>query len=50
MLHKSNSSGSGCTVALLMMPFGITEGPSLGLSLLAQCLRDAGISSKVYYT
>jgi hypothetical protein len=38
-----------CTVALLMMPFGPIDRPSLGLSLLAQCLNDAGLSAKVLY-
>src|ERR1700693_1885047 len=43
------SLGPSCTVALVMMPFGPTDRPSLGLSLLAQCLNDAGLSAKVLY-
>jgi ribosomal peptide maturation radical SAM protein 1 len=40
---------TGCTVALLMMPFGPSDRPSLGLSLLAQCLNDAGIAATSFY-
>lgn len=36
-------------VALLMMPFGPSDRPSLGLSLLAQCLNDAGIGAASFY-
>lgn len=38
-----------CTVALLMMPFGPSDRPSLGLSLLAQCLNDEGIAARCFY-
>ncbi|MES2496652.1 MAG: RiPP maturation radical SAM C-methyltransferase [Pseudomonadota bacterium] len=41
--------GTECTVALLMMPFGPSDRPSLGLSLLAQCLNDAGIPATSFY-
>lgn len=41
--------GTECTVALLMMPFGPSDRPSLGLSLLAQCLNDAGIPATTFY-
>src|SRR3990167_8464153 len=43
------ASGSACTVALLMMPFGPSDRPSLGISLLAQCLNDAGIAATSFY-
>jgi ribosomal peptide maturation radical SAM protein 1 len=33
----------------MMMPFGPMDRPSLGLSLLAQCLNDAGLPAKVLY-
>lgn len=36
-------------VALLMMPLGPIDRPSLGLSLLAQCLKEAEIFAKVFY-
>lgn len=36
-------------VFLVNMPFSPTELPSTGLSLLAQCLRDAGIRARVDY-
>lgn len=43
------SAETECTVALLMMPFGPSDRPSLGLSLLAQCLNDAGIPATAFY-
>jgi ribosomal peptide maturation radical SAM protein 1 len=36
-------------VVLVMMPFGPVKMPSLGLSMLAQVLRDAGVSVRVEY-
>ena len=46
---SDRASATGCTVALLMMPFGPSDRPSLGLSLLAQCLNDARIAATVFY-
>lgn len=36
-------------VVLVMMPFGPAKMPSLGLSMLAQVLRDAGVGVRVEY-
>jgi ribosomal peptide maturation radical SAM protein 1 len=38
-----------CTVALVMMPFGPVDRPSLGLSLLSRCLDQSGFRTKVLY-
>jgi ribosomal peptide maturation radical SAM protein 1 len=38
-----------CDAVLVMMPFGPTDRPSLGLSLLARCLGDAGFSAAALY-
>lgn len=48
-MQQALSANTTCSVALLMMPFGPSDRPSLGLSLLAQCLNDAGISARVLY-
>lgn len=40
---------ASCTVALVMMPFGPVDRPSLGLSLLSRCLDDAGLPTRVLY-
>lgn len=49
-LLRSRTDGEAATdVVLVMMPFGPHRMPSLGLSMLAQVLRDADISVRVDY-
>jgi ribosomal peptide maturation radical SAM protein 1 len=49
-LHRSRADRRAATdVVLVMMPFGPIRMPSLGLSMLAQVLRDADVSVRVEY-
>lgn len=44
-----STSPPTCTVALVMMPFGPVDRPSLALSLLSRCLNQSGFATKVLY-